>query len=143
MYTPPLIFGPIAPENNPPIEPQFYSPSLFNISAITLGHTTTITTVLDNNFVVGQLVRIIMPIYFGCRQLNEQTGIVISIPAANQVVLNIDSTLYDTFVANPTSDTTQPQIIPIGDFNSGLINNNGRIQLNSVTIPGAFINISP
>lgn len=136
------ISGPIAPENNPPINPQYYEPSKFNISAITLGLTTTITTSVANNFVIGQNVRTIIPINYGTRQLNEQSSLVISLPSSTQVVVNIDSRAYDTFISNPSGQKTPAQIIPIGDFNSGNINSSGIVN-EGLFIPGSFINISP
>ena len=133
------IPGPTPIYNNPPIEPQFYQPSQFFISAITLGQTTTVTTTVNNNYVIGQEVRLIIPFSFGCRQLNGLSAIVISIPSPNQVELNIDSRGGDQFKSSTA--TTQPQIIAIGDVNSGQINANG---VNSIlNIPGSFINISP
>jgi len=140
-FSPPLIFGPIAPENNPPINPQFYQPSVFNIASITNGQTTLVQTTVNHNYVIGQEVRLLVSQLYGERQLNSQTGIVISIPAANQVVVNIDSSFYDAFVPNLSSGTTQPQIIAIGDANSGQVNT-GRSG-NATFIPGSFINISP
>lgn len=141
-YNPPLIFGPIAPENNPPINPQWYIPSTFNISAITLGPTTTVTTTKNHNYVIGQLTRLLIAQPFGAQQLNEQQAIVIGIPAANQVVLQLNSTNSNPFVANPTLNLTQPQIVAVGDVNSGTINPNGR-QNTGTFIPGSFIDISP
>lgn len=139
--TPTLIFGPIPPFNNPQIEPQFYKPSQFVISNISLGVVTTITTILDNNYVIGQLVRLTIPPSFGCRQLNEQTGYVLSIPASNQVVVNINSSKnVDSF--SSSSATTKPQILAIGDSNSGQINDNGRVS-QEIFIQGSFQNISP
>ena len=136
------VTGPIPPESNPPIQPYFYAPSQFNISAITLGQTTTITTSVNNNFVVGQNVRTIIPWNYGTRQLNEQSALVISLPAANQVEINIDSSRYDSFISNPAGPKTQAQILPIGDFNSGNINSSGNLVL-ATGIPGSFENISP
>ncbi len=134
------IVGPIPPYSNPPIEPQFYQPSRFVISNVTLGQTTVVTTTLDMNYVIGQLVRLIIPSSFGCRQLNEQQGFVIAIPALNQVELSIDSSVnVDPYIAS--SATTQAQILAIGDINSGIISSNGR-SVNSTNIPGSFINIS-
>jgi hypothetical protein len=139
MYAP--ITGPQSIYQNLPIEPQFYAPSLFFISNISLGQTTTVTTTVDANYVIGQLCRLIIPPTFGCRQLNEATGLVIDIPMTNQVVLQIDSSQnVDPFVSSLA--TTQPQILPIGDVNSGAINANGR-QPTSTFIPGSFIDISP
>ena len=140
-YHPPLMFGPIAPENNPPIEPQYYQPSRFQISAIGLGTSTTITTTEDMNYVIGQLVRLVIPQVNGSRQLNEMTGYITSIPAANQVVVGIYSVTTDPFVASTSTSQSIPQIIAIGDINSGSVNM-GRTN-NGLSPPGSFINISP
>lgn len=135
------IVGPVALYNNPPIEPQFYEPSRFVISGITLGVTTLVTTTEDMNYVIGQLVRLLIPRFYGCRQLNEQLGYVISIPASNQVEVTINSSRnVDPFTSS--SQTTQPQIIPVGDVNTGIISSTGRV-IPTTNIPGSFINISP
>lgn len=134
--------GPIAPENNPPINAEFYQPSMFFISDITLGPTTTITTSVNHNYVVGQIIRVLITEFYGTWQISEQQGLVIEIPAANQVTVTIDSTNANAFIANPPFGPTIPQIVAVGDQNSGQINQNGRN--NNVTfIQGSFINISP
>jgi hypothetical protein len=135
-----VISYPIPPYQNVPINAQYFQPSQFFISAITLGQTTTVTTTVDNNYTIGQLVRFIIPQSFGIRQLNEQEGYVLSIPNPNQVVVAIDSSFYDPFVSS--SATTQPQILAAGDINSGFQNSQGRFN-NGTYVPGAFINISP
>lgn len=135
-----VISYPIPPYANVPIQSDFYQPSQFFISAITLGQTTTVTTTTDNNYVIGQEVRLIIPPSFGCRQLNQQTGIVLSLPAPNQVEININSIGYDQFIAS--SAPSKAQILAIGDVNTGQTNTNGIIS--SLTfVPGSFINISP
>jgi len=135
------IVGPIPPFSNPPIQPQFYAPSKFTISDVTLGQTTIVTATEDMNYDIGQLVRLIIPSQFGCIQLNEQQGFVLSLPAADQVEVSIDSSQnVDAFTTS--SATTKPQIVPVGDINSGQINSSGRINL-KIDIPGSFINISP
>ena len=146
--TSPFNRGPIAPERNPPIQPQYYQPSRFEIENITLGLTTLVTTSVDHNYVLGQVVRTLIPSTYGTRQLNEKQGEVISIPAANQFVLPIDSRAFDPFVSNPAYGPTPPQVLAIGDVNSGIISSAGRsigsgLTGTPVTIPGAFINISP
>lgn len=139
-YNPPLIFGPIAPESNPRINPQYYLPSVFDISAINLGSQTTITTSVNHNYVIGQSIRLLIPMTYGSFQLNGLQGIVTAIPAANQVTVNIDSKQANAFKIGAT--TTPAQIIAIGDVNSGVINATGRIN-NGTFIPGSFIDISP
>lgn len=136
-----VISYPIPPYQNLPINAQFYQPSQFFISGVTLGVSTTITTTASMNYSVGQEVRLLIPPSFGCRQLNNQTGFVISIPAQNQVTLDIDSSVnVDPFIAS--SATTQAQILAIGDVNTGPTNASGNMST-SITVPGAFINISP
>lgn len=135
-----VISFPIPLYSNPPIEPQFYQPNQFFISAITLGQTTMVTTTTDCNYVIGQLVRFIIPQYNGTRQLNEQTGYVIDLPASNQITVKIDSSSYDLF--QTSMQPTQPQILAIGNIASGNINGSGNVNLGTF-IPGSFINISP
>lgn len=132
--------GPTPPYNNPPIEPENYQPSKFDISTISLGQTTTVTATEDMNYVIGQLVRLLIPSSFGCTQLNGQQGYVISIPASNQVVLSIDSSRnVDAFTSS--SAATQPQILAIGDINTGVQNSSGRSSAGTYIL-GSFINIS-
>lgn len=137
------ITGPIALYNNLPIEPQYYAPWRFVITGITLGVTTVVTMTIPSlttlNYVIGQLVRLIIPPTFGCRQLNGQTAYVIGITPPNQVTLDLNSTIADPYIAS--SATTPAQILAVGDVNTGAINI-GR-QNNSTIVPGSFINVSP
>ena len=140
MSTPPLLNGPQALYNNVPIEPQFYEPSRFVISDITLGATTLVTTTEDNNYVIGQLCRLIIPPGYGCRQLNEVSGYVDSIPDTNQVILLIDSSGGNPFISADLRQ--QPQILAIGDINNGTTNATGR-KNTATFVPGSFRDISP
>lgn len=128
------------PYNNPPIEPQNFNPSQFFISNIVLGQTTTVTTTTNMNYVIGQEVRLLIPPQNGSVQLNEKKGYVVSLPASNQVVVLIDSSQnVDSFVTS--TSIQQPQIVPVGDINSGKINSTGRINTGTY-VPGSFINVS-
>ena len=135
-----VLSYPIPPYQNLPIEPQFYQPSRFVITAVSLGVTTLITTLANVNYVIGQLCRLIIPPGYGCRQLNELTGYVISIPTSNQVILNIDSNNGDVFISANLPNL--PQILAIGDVNTGYISSTGP-NIPLVAIPGSFIDISP
>lgn len=135
--------------SNPPIEPQNYQPSVFDISDITRGLTTTVTmtpstvggTTVQPNYVVGQLVKILVPFTYGMRQINNQTGYVLSLPSSTQVVVSIDSRAYNAFIANPSFGPTLPQILAIGDINQGNINASGPSNV-ATYIPGSFRDIS-
>ncbi len=135
----PAIQGPVPPYSNVNIAPQNYQPSQFFISAITLGSTTFVTTLVNNNYVIGQQVKLVIPPSNGCRQLNGQQGIVLSLPAANQVEININSYQnVDQFVSSLAAN--QPQILAIGDINNGQTNANGPKV--TTYVQGSFINIS-
>lgn len=134
------ITGPIAPYTNVPINPQFYQPSQYFISNITLGANTTVTTTVNHDYVIGQLVRLLIPQWSGCRQLNEQTGYVVSIPASDQIVVTVYSLNSDPFT--PSSNPNQPQVVAVGDVNTGQINSSGPSST-ATSIPGSFMDISP
>lgn len=140
--------GPIAPENNPVINPQYFQPSRFSLQSISQGVTTTVTmypttirgfTVLPN-YVIGQKVRFIMTPQSRMGQINNQEAYVIDVPSDVSVVVDIDSRFFDSFVSG--QGNTPAQIIAIGDVNSGQINSSGLIN-NITYINGSFINISP
>lgn len=135
-----IVTGPVPPYSNPPIQPEYYSPRVYEISNIDIGRTTTVTTSEDHDYVIGNLVRIHIPIDYQPRKMNEQTGIVITIPADNQVEIDIDSSTYNSYSAGVGKQI--PQIAAIGDYNSGYQSSTGPI-VTSINIPGSYINISP
>lgn len=138
-----VISYPIPAYQNLPINSDFYIPSRFVISAISLGLTTTVTTSVDHNYVIGQQIRLLIPVQYGSYQLNNVQGTVISVPSTTQVEINVDSQQVNAFIASPTTSTIQqPQILDIGDFNSGIISSTGRV-IPTTNIPGSFINVSP
>ena len=105
-----------------------------------MGITTLVETTEDHNYVIGQQIRLIIPQQNGCRELNGITAYVINIPTSTEVLLDISTIGFPSFVT--TALANQPQILAIGDANSGQINSNG--VLNTLYyIPGSFINISP
>lgn len=129
--------GPIPPQNNPIIRPNYYRPSVFNIAALTLGNTTTVQTNTANNYVQGQQIRFIVPSFYGTRQLNEQTAFITAIIDTTQFVVNINSNGYSTFIASPPYTGQIPaQVMAIGDINNNSTSDN-------LSISGAFQNISP
>lgn len=141
-----VISYPIPAFQNLPIQPQFYRPRNFVISAIALGVLTTVTTTTNLDYVIGQLVRLIIPPRYGSRGLNERVGYVVVVSAPNEVIIDLDSNGVDPFIPTPVlfpnDSKTKPQILPVGDINNGFINNTGR-KNQGTFIPGSFINISP
>lgn len=137
----PAISGPVPPYQNTPIQPNWFKPNLFIIDNVVLGQTTLVQTTVDHNYVIGQSIRLHIPNGFGCVQLNNKQGVVVAIPASNQVTVTIDSSQNVNNFINAVGQVDVPQICPIGDFNSGSISDTGRIM--KTYIPGSFQNISP
>lgn len=133
--------GPVPPESNPPIEPKNFVPSRFLIESITLGVTTLVTTSVDHDYVVGQEVRLLIPPQCQSRELNERLGFVISIPSSDQVRLNINSSMSNSFTQGSLTAEVVPQIIAVGDVNSGILSTTGS-NIELTNIPGSFRNIS-
>ena len=136
-----VISYPIPPYSNLPIREDFYQPRRFVISNITLGQTTVVTTSIDHDYVIGQQLRLLIPAQFGCFQLNNLIGYVLSIPSTTQVEISINSS-SNVNAYNAAIATQSPQIIAIGDVNEGYLSTTGQIIPNP-GIPGAFLNISP
>lgn len=136
----PFNVPPLAAERNPPIHPEYYAPSRFNISDIVLGMTTEVTTSVDHNYVIGQVVRLHVPSFFGTYQINGMQANVIGIPDDDKIIIDIDSRAYNAFISSPPYSNTPAQVCAIGDVNSGQINiSPSNLNLN---VPGSFINIS-
>lgn len=139
----PFNIGPQSGERNPPITADYYSPQLAVISSISSisQFATQVVTTEENEFVVGQIVRFIIPARDGMVQLNERQAIVTSITNSTTFIVDIDTTKMGTFNAS-TNTFQDPFVVPVGDINSGAINSSGRIN-NLLYISGSFKNIGP
>ena len=121
------------PRTKKVLYPYLYFPGTVNISAITLGTTTTVDTTDAHNFVVGQEVAFRIPQEWGTVELNSlpnlltpgapMYGYVIAVTDYNTVVVNIDSTAYTAFNSNQlvadVPGLSYPQIVAVGDVNTG------------------------
>jgi hypothetical protein len=115
-------------------------PRRFVISDITLGRQTIVDTTTDQDYVIGQQIKLLIPPGYGCTQLSGKTGFVIAILSSTSVLTDIDSSIdVNDFIA--ASETNDPVILAIGDTNTGVQNSSGRFNLGTY-VPGAFINIS-
>ncbi len=149
--------------------PFLYLPEDNVISAITTGTTTTVVTTMYHNMVVGQQVAFRIPSVYGTTQLNSLPnnvvpgspiyGYVQSITDNWTVVVNTNSTGYTAFNSNqPFANYPGlqfPQIVPVGDVNSGgwpytggslypspsfPTSSGGVPTINGPAIQGAFVN---
>lgn len=141
------------------IYPDLYTPYGVGITAISTGATTVITTAQNHQFQVGQEVFFVIPqvqgssTTWGTTQLdtfvyNTQNVIpqqaYVTAVTANTLTVNVNSTGFTAF-AYPTSAQAQlgytyPQVLAIGDQNSGAINavNPLPVVPPAITIPGAY-----
>lgn len=125
--------------DNPTCQPENFQPSNFTVYQIDRAREATITTLNNNNFVVGQQVRLNIPRPYGMQQINGQGPLVTSIISPVQFTINLDTRTYDAFVQFPTyPGKTPPQVNAIGDQN---LTNSSPLN-NGETIEGAFMNIS-
>lgn len=113
--------------------PVLYAPNQAIISAISTGTTTTVTTTAPHNFVVGQEIAFHIPPSWGTTQLNELPNNIIpgsplyayvtSVTSSTVFVCNINSTGFTAFNSNQLFASYPgqkfPQVIPVGDVNSG------------------------
>lgn len=150
--------------------PWNYLPGVNFISAITTGTTTTITTTSNHNYVVGQEIAFRIPSTWGTTQLNSLPnnvtpgspvyGYVTSITSNTVFVCSINSTGFTAFNSNPTvaqvvAGLTPPQVVAVGDINSGGVaysggalypspvfptSSGGISTINGPAISGAFVN---
>lgn len=149
--------------------PNLYAPGLSFVSAITTGATTTIVTTAPSNFSVGQEVAFRIPATYGTVELNSLPnvllpgspvyGFVTSVTNSTTFVININSVGYTAFATNQTvaqataGGLTFPQVLAVGDANSGSLlsnynspsfyNGTGTAAVSSINGPavaGAFSN---
>jgi hypothetical protein len=132
--------------------PDYFEPRVFTITGITLGSSTVVSIASSFNYTIGQEVRFVIPESYGSQQLDEMTGFVTALPSSSQVAVNINSIGFSPFITNPAYGPTPPQIVAIGDLNTGnttinRFNNSNVPGLAAVTllttIPGTFQNTSP
>lgn len=112
--------------------PFLYLPEDNVVEAITLGNTTTIGTTMYHNFETGQEIAFRIPALFGTTQLNSLPntvipgspiyGYVVSVTDNYTFVVNINSSAFTAFNTNPATtptNQTMPQVLAVGDVNTG------------------------
>jgi len=136
--------------------PNLYLPGVNFVSFITTGTTTTIQTTTQHNFVVGQEVAFRIPSVWGTTQLNSLPnnvipgspiyGYVQSVTDYLTFVVNINSTGYTAFNPNQPFASYHgekfPQVVAVGDVNSGGFPYTGNALYPSPTYSYATLNDS-
>ncbi len=145
--------------------PYLYAPGASFITSLSLGSTTTVVTTAPHNLVVGSEVAFRIPAVWGTVQLNSAMnvrrpgsplyGYVSSVINSTSVVVRINSTNFTAFNSNIAVSAVHglsfPQMIAVGDINSGSVGYsggalypspivNGSPTINGPAISGAFVN---
>lgn len=96
------------------VQDPLFLPAMRQIASITKAQQAVITTTFDHQYTVGAIVRIIVPEGYGMPQINNQTGIILSV-TPDTFVIDIDTSQYDVFADTMTSDQI-PQVVPSGEI---------------------------
>jgi hypothetical protein len=131
--------------------PYLYFPGMNVITSITRGTTTIVTTSCNHNLVVGSQVDFYIVSPWGTVELTTPnslgqyvSGYVTAVNSATSVTVGINSSAMSAFNSNPTvaqalAGLTLPQMLTIGDGNTGAVTNTYLpTTINSTTIGGAF-----
>ena len=114
------------------LPPVIAIPSTLLITGITnalpMVITFTIPSTGANTYQLGQLVRLSVPRTWGMYQANGMTGRIMAI-GSSTMTLNIDSSMFDPFIYNPTSNETPASLAPSGSQN---------VQFNNTTMDMPF-----
>jgi hypothetical protein len=119
-----------------------FIPFVCNITAVTRGLPTFVTTDVTHGFVVGNTVYFSIPPQWGIPQLNGLTGLILAV-TSNTISVNIDSRNFDAFVTpivTPPQVINAAQVLPVGDQNSGY---SVGATTPPLQIPGTFRNTYP
>lgn len=122
-----------------------YVPANKDISGITQAAQAVVTTSTDHSFEIGNQVQFLIPPEWGMRQLNGRKGYIISIPAATQIEVDIDTRSFDAFVTpSPPAYVVidNAQVAAVGDQNFGPLSPGGVVVI-PTTIQGAYTNQPP
>jgi len=104
---------------------------------------TIVTTSRDHGFVLGNQVQFLIPKQWGMLEMNNLKGYVLDL-TPDTITVTIDSSqfsLFSTPVVTPPIVIDFPQVIPIGDANTGYETPGGFRPY--LKIPGTFKNIYP
>lgn len=150
--------------------PQLYAPGVAFLSAVTVsGTAASVTTTAPHNFSVGQMVAFRVPSSWGMIELNSlpnvlipgapNYGYVTAVGSSTTATVTVPSGTYTAFTTNVTVATalagglTFPQVLAVGDLNSGSLLSNftspsfydgtstsARTSINGPVVAGAFSN---
>jgi hypothetical protein len=104
-----------------------YYPVARLITDITNAQEAVVTFSEDHGYLVGQVLGFRVGTDWGMYQINQLHGQVTSIPSTTQVVVDIDSSTWDSFVTPASTSQANPMAVPTS---SGFIQESGIVGAN-------------
>ena len=104
-----------------------YYPVARTISGITNAQNAAITFTEEHGYLVGQVLGFRVGTEWGMFQINERHGQVTSITSTTEVVVDVDSTNWDSFVTPGSPTKADPMSVPAW---SGFIEESGIVGSN-------------
>lgn len=106
-----------------------------------------VTISVTHDYVVGELIRLVVPAEFGMVEANDLRAEVVAIGAAdgsgftNTITLDIDSSAFTAFAfpASAAVPFTFPQVVPFGDDNQASLAATNNISAFQVTLGSAVV----
>ena len=130
----------LIPGNSGDYPTGIFFPYACNITAISQEINALITFSQNHMFSVGNQVLFQIPRQYGMQQLAGMSALVLSIPAANQITVNVSTVNFDAFSVPslaPNQVIDPAMVLPIGTQNTGYqeVGNTVPFQQNT---PGSF-----
>lgn len=92
-----------------------FNAALATIIAIQQAVEPFVVTSFPHTFIVGQYISFRIPQEYGMTQLDGKTALIINVPSASSVQVNIDTTNFDAFVV-PMVPLQSAQAVPSGEL---------------------------
>lgn len=89
-----------------------YYPVARTISDITNDQVATVTFDEDHGYLVGQILGFRVSKDYGMTQINQKYGQVLSIPSSNEVIVDVDTSNWDSFIIPISTDQASPMTVP-------------------------------
>lgn len=92
-----------------------FNPALATIAALQQAELPFVVTSFPHTFITGQYVKFVIPEEYGMTQLNGISGLIIDIPTASSIQVDVNTSLFDAFVV-PAVPLQSAQVIPTGEL---------------------------
>ncbi len=92
-----------------------FNAALATIDAIQNAIEPFVVTSFPHTFITGQYISFRIPQEYGMIQLNNITALIIDVPSASSVQINVDTTNFDVFVV-PIVPLQSAQAVPSGEL---------------------------